>query len=69
MLTMKNLRAAAAQDQKRSSSLISRIRAHRSGASSSDSTESLRSIDGADFAGEHNMLATPYILTRPALLT
>lgn len=66
---MKNPRSATARFQKRSSSIISRIRAHQRGISASDSTDSLKSVGGPGTATEHNMLSTPYSLSMPALLT
>ncbi len=66
---MKNLRAAIAQEQKRSSSIISRIRAHHRGVGASDSMDSSKSAGTVESAAVHNMLSTPYSLTRPALLT
>ncbi len=67
---MKNLRSASTQGQKRSSSIISRIRAHQRGdVVAPDSSGSFSFEGGVDVAAEHNMLSTPYILTRPAVLT
>ncbi len=70
MMFMKNLRPTTAQDQKRSSSIITRVLTRqRGGVGTSDSIGSYKSIGGVDAATEHTMLSTPYSLTRPAVLT
>ncbi len=65
---MKNLRSVVSQGQKRSSSILSRIRAHQR-VNTPDSSGSFRFDGVADSASEYNMLSTPYILTTPAILT
>lgn len=75
---MRNLRSAAAKGQKRSSSIISRIRAHQRGgagaphttdAGAPHTTDLFSSVGGLDAATGNTMLSTPYFLPKPTLLT
>lgn len=69
MLSMKNRRSISAQGQPRPSSIISRILAHHQGASAPETTGLFKSVGGVEAATGHNMLSTPFFLTKPSLLT